>query len=199
MVERVRRGTNTYWVSALPGLTSLGPFISHLMPQNRESFYSYLLYLFFLFLKYLFIWLCQMFSYGMQELVPWPGMEPRPPALGAQNLSHWTIRDIPICLFLVCFISKETGAQKGHDIVPSLTVHNWQKMLVAQSCLTLCNPMDCSSPGSSVHRISQARILEWVAISFSRGSSWPTDWTRVSCIGRKILYHCTIWEARSNS
>ena len=69
MVERVRRGTNTYWVSALPGLTSLGPFISHLMPQNRESFYSYLLYLFFLFLKYLFIWLCQMFSYCMQELV----------------------------------------------------------------------------------------------------------------------------------
>ena len=46
---------------------------------------------------------------------------------------------------------------------------------VAQSCLTLCNPMDCSLPGSTVHGIFQVRILEWVAISFSRGSSWPRD------------------------
>ena len=45
------------------------------------------------------------------------------------------------------------------------------KVLVAQSCPTLCHPMDCSPPGSSVHGILQARILEWVAISFSRGSS----------------------------
>ena len=47
--------------------------------------------------------------------------------------------------------------------------------IVAQSCLTLCNPMDCSLPGSSVHGILQARLLEWVAFSFSRGSSWPRD------------------------
>ena len=45
--------------------------------------------------------------------------------------------------------------------------------LVSQSCLTLCNPMDCSPPGSSVHGISQTRTLEWVVISFSRGSSQP--------------------------
>ena len=49
---------------------------------------------------------------------------------------------------------------------------------VAQSSLTLCDPVDCSLPGSSVHGILQARILEWVAISFSRGSSRPRDWTR---------------------
>ena len=49
--------------------------------------------------------------------------------------------------------------------------------------------MDCSPPGSSVHRISQSRILEWVAISFSRGSSQIRDQTRVSWIGRRILYH----------
>ena len=48
----------------------------------------------------------------------------------------------------------------------------------------LCNPMDFTPPGSSVLGISQARILEWVAISSSRGSSWPRDWTRVSCIGK---------------
>ena len=47
--------------------------------------------------------------------------------------------------------------------------------LVTKSCLTLCDPMDCSQPGSSVHGISQARILEWVAISFSRGSSQPRN------------------------
>ena len=50
-------------------------------------------------------------------------------------------------------------------------------VLVAQSCPTLCDPMDCSPPGSSVHGILQARILEWVAISFSRGSSQPRDKT----------------------
>ena len=68
--------------------------------------------------------------------------------------------------------------------------------LVAKSCPTLCDPMDCSLPGSSVHGISQARILEWVAISFCQGSSWPrnqtqvswivsrffTDWGRVNCV-----------------
>ena len=53
---------------------------------------------------------------------------------------------------------------------------------VAQSCLTLCNPMDCSLPGSFVHGILQARILEWFAIPFSRGSSQPMDQTCVSCI-----------------
>ena len=55
------------------------------------------------------------------------------------------------------------------------------------SCPTLCNPMECSPPGSSVHGIFQARILEWVAIPLSRGSSQPRDQTQVSCI--QILYH----------
>ena len=61
--------------------------------------------------------------------------------------------------------------------------------LVIQSCPTLCNPMNYSLLGSSVLEISQARILEWVAISSSRRSSWPRDWTCVSCIGRWILCH----------
>ena len=57
----------------------------------------------------------------------------------------------------------------------------YNSKVVAQSCPTLCNPMDCRLPGSSVHGISQARVLEWVAISFSRGSSWPRYSTIVSC------------------
>ena len=47
--------------------------------------------------------------------------------------------------------------------------------------------MDCSPPGSSIHGISQARILEWVSMSFSKGSSWPRHRTRISCVGRQIL------------
>ena len=54
------------------------------------------------------------------------------------------------------------------------------KNMDAQSYLTLCDPMNCSPPGSSVHEISQARTLEWIAISFSRGSSQPRDTTHVS-------------------
>ena len=61
------------------------------------------------------------------------------------------------------------------------------------SCVQLCNPMDCSPPGSFVHGISQARILEWVVISFSKGSFWPRDQTHVCCLGRQILYH---WAAK---
>ena len=64
--------------------------------------------------------------------------------------------------------------------------------------MTLCNPMDCSPPGSHIHGTFQARILEWVAISYSRGFSRPRDQTHdsyVSCTGRQILYHCATWEA----
>jgi len=60
---------------------------------------------------------------------------------------------------------------------------------VAKLCLTLCNPVGCSLPGSSVHGTFQTRILEWVVISSSRGSSWPRDQTCISCIGRWIFYH----------
>ena len=58
---------------------------------------------------------------------------------------------------------------------------------VTQSCPTLCDPMDRSPPGSSVHEILQARILEWVAVSFSRGSSQPRDWTWVFTVLPSIL------------
>ena len=69
--------------------------------------------------------------------------------------------------------------------------------LVAKSCLTLCNPLDCSLLGCFVHGISQARTLEWVAISSSRGSSPPRDRMHIFCIGRRILYHWATWEAHS--
>ena len=67
---------------------------------------------------------------------------------------------------------------------------------VTQSCPTLCDPMDCSPPGSLVHGIFQAWILEWVAISFSRGSSRPRDLTEVShIVGRRF----TVWATRGKT
>ena len=66
------------------------------------------------------------------------------------------------------------------------------------SCQILCESMDCNPPGSSVHGILQARILEWIAMPSSRGSSRPKDQTcvsRLSCIGRRILHHWATWEA----
>ena len=68
------------------------------------------------------------------------------------------------------------------------------KVKVAQSRLTLCDPMDCSPPGPSVHGILQARILEWVAVPFSRESSQPRNWTQVSSIAGEFF---TIWATRN--
>ena len=67
------------------------------------------------------------------------------------------------------------------------------RVLVAQSCPTLCNARDCSPPGSSVHGILQARVLEWAAIPFSRGSSWPRNRTWVSYVAGRFF---TVWATR---
>ena len=84
-----------------------------------------------------------------------------------------------LCIFFICqFICVYVGMK-------------WSE--VAQSCPTLCDPMDCSLLRSSIHGIFQARVLEWVAISFSRGSSWSRDQTQVShTVGRRF----TVWATR---
>ena len=69
----------------------------------------------------------------------------------------------------------------------------WVKVLVAQSCPPLCDPMDCSLPGFSIYGILQLRILEWIVISFSRRSFQPRDQTWVSCIASRFF---TIWATR---
>ena len=96
--------------------------------------------------------------------------------------------------FSSCFdiLTYFSSALFSFSLVSSLgEMWKWKRESeVAQSCLTLCYTMDCSLPCSSIHGVFQARVLDWVAISFSRGSSWPRDQTRVShIIGR----HCTIW------
>ena len=81
--------------------------------------------------------------------------------------------------FLLCMTVTDIGKVKETE--------------VAQSCLTLCVPMDCSQSGSSVHGIFQAIVLEWTVISFSRGFSRPRDRTRVSCI---VDRRFTVWANR---
>ena len=84
----------------------------------------------------------------------------------------------------------------GYELHPPLTnsmLNKESESEVAQSCLTLCDPVDWGLPGSSVHGIFQARVLEWIAISFSRGSSWPRDRTWFPhIVGRRF----TVWATR---
>ena len=89
-------------------------------------------------------------------------------------IDHILFRDLSVDRFLGCFWKVKESE-------------------VAQLCPTLCNPMDFSPPGSSIHGILQARILKWVAISFSRGSSWPRDRTQVSHIAGR---HFNLWATR---
>ena len=89
----------------------------------------------------------------------------------------------------------ETEAQEGDACtrlgeIETLWMSKCECVLVTWSCPTLCNPVDCNPPGSSLYEILQARILEWFAISFSRGSSWPRDPTWLShTVGRFF----TVW------
>ena len=70
---------------------------------------------------------------------------------------------------------------------------SYVEVLVPQSCPTFCDPLNCSPSGSSVHGTLQTRTLEWVAIPFSRGSTWSRDWTHVFCIAGRFF---NIWLTR---
>ena len=112
-------------------------------------------------------------GFSVQEC--WSGLPFPPPGKNPSLLCllHWQVGSLPL-------------APPGKPKYNSLSE-------VAQSCLTLCDPVDCRPPGSCVHGIFQARILEWVAISFSRGSARPKDRTLVSRIaGRRF----NLWATR---
>ena len=95
-------------------------------------------------------------------VTPWTAEYQAPPSMGFSRQEHWSGVPLP------------------------------SPVLVAQSCSTLCNPMDCSPPGSSVHGLLWERILEWGTIPFSSGSFQPRDQTRVSCIAGRffIIWSC---------
>ena len=94
----------------------------------------------------------------------------------------------------ILYITVHTAQETLEDVPKDKSTKvKWSE--VTQSCLTLCDPMDCSPPGFSIHGIFQALVLEWVAISFSRGSSQPRDWTQVSHIAGRGF---TIWATRES-
>ena len=99
-------------------------------------------------------------------------------------------------------MEQQTGSKLRKEFVedvychPAYLTYIHSESEVAQSCPTLCEPMDCSLPGSSVHGIFQAIVLEWIAISFSRGSSWPRDRTQVSHIVDRCF---TVWAIMQNA
>ena len=94
-----------------------------------------------------------------------------------------------ICIFSPKFVS-HLGYCKILSRVSCAIQYFLSILLATQSCLTFCDPMDYSPPGFSVHGILQARILQWVAIPFSKGSSWPRDQTQVSGIAGRFFTIC---------
>ena len=114
-----------------------------------------------------------------QDRLPGPAFPP--PLLFFRQQLSWGD-----CLVGCCW---KSGSLTWAGVQVSCCVYSFAYfcVLVAQSCLTLCDPMDCSAPGSSVHRNLQARTLEWVSVFFSRGSSRPRDRTQVSCIAGRFF------------
>ena len=121
--------------------------------------------------------------------------------LSTRSLSHSGVNGIPTkCQALFC-AENQQGTNDTNTTEKSLSswrlYSGWggkqRKYIihrccsVAKSCLTPCDPMNCSLPGFSVYVVLQARLLEWVAIPFLRGSSLPRDWTRVSCIAGRCF------------
>ena len=118
--------------------------------------------------------------------LPNPGIEPTSSALMGGFFTIWATREAPavsyvcVCVYIymcvcVCIYIYFYDVSKNH----------W--VLIAQSCQTLCDPMNCNSAVSSVPEILQARILQWVALPFSRGSSRPRGWTWVSCMADRFF------------
>ena len=117
-------------------------------------------------------------SRGSPRILEWVAY---PLSRGSSLPRNWTRLSCMAGGFLTRWATRET---------PFQSIEKKKERDIAQSCPTLCDPMGCSLPGSSVCGIFQARVLEWVAISFSRGSSGPRDRTPVSrIVGRRF----TIW------
>ena len=112
--------------------------------------------------------------------------------------SHFSLWRSPVQSFQLSRPHSKSGIRwgRGEAFTAKKLLQNWWKLWVVQSCPTLCDPVVCSPPGSSIHGILQARILEWVVIPFSRGSSPPRDRTWVSHIVGRFF---SLWAAETNS
>ena len=127
-------------------------------------------------------WMC--LRWDLSPVTGWPGW-------GLLIWSRWWF--IILLNKTYCHLGISSPSFPRSLPIPVPTLWSEVKVLVPQSSLTLCDPVDYSLPGSSVLGILQARILEWVAVPFSRRSYWPRDGTRVSCIVGRFF---TIWATR---
>ena len=135
----------------------------------------------------------------LQGIFPDPGIEPRSPTLQANALTSEppgksNVKKAPPkdAHALIRGTYKYITSNGKSDFADATEIEKESESEVAQSCLTLCDPMDCSLPGFSIHVIFQARVLECVAIAFSRGSSPPRGQDQVSLIvGRCYLSNDT--------
>ena len=128
-------------------------------------------------------------------VIPWTVAFQAPPSMEFSRQGYWSGLPFPSLADLPCLGIKPKSPTLEVDALPlshqRSPTFKWSE--VAQSCPTLRDPMDCSLPGSSIHEIFQARVLVWVAISFSRGSVQPRDQTWVSHIVGRCF---TIWAMR---
>ena len=134
------------------------------------------------------------YSWATKQQQQKQGFTLRPVITGGHALFGLLISSFPntICFPHCIFLAPlpKISWSYIHEFIPRL--YSVPSVYVCQSLgrVQLCDPMDCSTPGSSVHGILQARILQWIAIAFSRGSFWPRDQTQVSHITGKFF---TIW------
>ena len=164
-------------------------------------------------------WVAMPFSRGSSQCRDWTQVS----HIAGRFFTMWDTREAPTwerwdvyhcCKDSVCGLLVDPGLclpvhrpWRGHKLDhtatrtprPALPGLRIVLCLVVQSCLTLCDPLDCSPPGSSVHGILQARILEWVAISFSRESSWPRDRTQVSWTASRFFTNWATRKAHTSS
>ena len=116
------------------------------------------------------------------------------PQIRAEKGWTWSGSNKEMTSMLIHFFTHSASLHFTHSVDIYGTRRCWGlRCMHTQLCLTLCVPRHYSPPGSSGHGIFQARMLKWVAITFSRGSFQPRDQTHASCIGRQILYH---WATR---
>ena len=154
-------------------------------------------------------WYTVVYTYHIYPFICWQTFRLFPLSCLLQIMLQWTWECKYLFKILISF-SSETYSRTKSLYIFTLPLHfvflifclyhvpfpvslSSTESEVTPSCLTLCDPMDCSPPGSSVHGILQARILEWVAIFFSRGSSPPRDRTQVSRIAGR---HFNLWATR---
>ena len=138
--------------------------------------------------------LCHVLSHVWLFVIPWTVACQAPLSLEFSRQEYCSGLPLPPPGDLSDLVIKPTSSvSPSLQVDSSPTEPSGNPQIITQSCLTLCDPMDCSPPGSYVPGILQAKILEWVDIPFSRGSSPARDQTQVSCIAGWFL---TVWATR---